>query len=124
MGKTAGIHAMIDISDGLSTDLNRICQRSGVGALIEAQSIPLSKAAQQSARPVESALHDGEDFELLFTLPQQELERLLQHWPFAVPITSIGCITDGSNAKIRQKDGRVLNLEAGGYDHLARENRI
>jgi thiamine-monophosphate kinase len=122
MAKTAGIHAMIDISDGLSTDLNRICQRSAVGALIEDKSIPLSKAAQQSARPVESALHDGEDFELLFTLTQEELDRLLQNWPFAVPITPIGCITHGGNTLIRQKDGRVLDLEARGYDHLAHED--
>jgi thiamine-monophosphate kinase len=124
LGKTAEIHAMIDISDGLSTDLNRICQRSAVGALVEAQSIPLSKAARQSAQPVESALHDGEDFELLFTLAQEELDFLLQDWPFAVPITAIGCITEGRHTQIRQEDGRVLDLEARGYDHLAHEDAI
>ena len=124
MGKTAEIHAMIDISDGLSTDLHRICQRSGVGALVEAQSIPLTQAAQQNEWPVESALHDGEDFELLFTLAQEELDRLLQNWPFAAPITPIGCITEGRKTEIRQKDGRILDLAAGGYDHLAHENSI
>jgi len=124
MGKTAEIHAMMDISDGLSTDLNRICQRSAVGALIEAECIPLSKAARKSANPVESALHDGEDFELLFTLAQEELDRLVQNWPFSVPITPIGCITESSKTEIRQKGGHVLDLEARGYDHLAHENSI
>jgi len=122
MAKTAGIHAMIDLSDGLSTDLNRICQRSAVGALIGAQSIPLSKVAQQAAQPIESALHDGEDFELLFTLPQIELQRLLNDWPFAAPVTQIGRITDSGRTQVQLKDGHIHELEARGYDHLAPGN--
>ena len=68
-------HAMIDISDGLSRDLAQICEMSGVGALIDASLIPIHadavKLSQQDGRPpLEHALHDGEDHELLFTGPQ------------------------------------------------------
>jgi len=122
IAKTADVHAMIDITDGLSTDLNRICQRSGVGALIGAQGIPLSKAARQVAQPLESALHAGEDFELLFTLPQIELQRLSSDWPFAVPVTPIGRITDSGRVEIQLNEGQILNLEPQGYDHLAPGN--
>lgn len=122
MAKTAKIHAMIDISDGLSTDLHRICRRSAVGALIMAERIPLSRAAQDTPQPLASALNDGEDFELLFALPQTELERLLRDWPFTTHITSIGSITGSNKVQMQTKDGQILDLEAHGYDHLAPKN--
>ena len=72
LAKSSPISAMIDISDGLSRDLARICQQSNVGAIIDASAIPihadaiaLSKKTGRS--PLEHALHDGEDHELLFT---------------------------------------------------------
>lgn len=119
MARTVDIHAMMDISDGLSTDLTRMCQRSGVGALIEAKRLPLSPAARETPRPLESALHDGEDFELLFTLPQAALRRLLVDWPFDVPVTPIGEITALKRVRIQTKNGQVEDLEMRGYDHLS-----
>lgn len=121
IAQMVAINAMIDISDGLSSDLDRICQASGVGALIESQRIPISDEAKKSEKPVSSALHDGEDFELLFTLSQGECERLLEIWDGPVPITRIGEITGTKMMKIKMPDGNVKNLEAGGYNHLKGE---
>ena len=64
----AGVTSMIDLSDGLSRDLRHICSQSGVGATIEAAAIPIHPDAVQTSRsPLDRALHDGEDYELLFT---------------------------------------------------------
>jgi thiamine-monophosphate kinase len=112
------IHSMIDISDGLSSDLNRICRQSNVGAVVDAEQIPISDAARKTKDPLSSALNDGEDFELLFTLSPKDCETLLANWSDPVPITRIGTITDAKKMQIKMPDGRVFRLEAKGYDHL------
>jgi thiamine-monophosphate kinase len=112
------IHSMIDISDGLSSDLNRICWQSGVGALIDEERIPISQHARKSEEPLNSALNDGEDFELLFTLSQDDCRRLLEKWDEPVAITQIGIITDTKKMQIRMADGRIMDLHSKGYDHL------
>ncbi|MHC4904362.1 MAG: thiamine-phosphate kinase [Planctomycetota bacterium] len=114
--KAAKIHAMMDISDGLSTDLNRICNQSNVGAVLLAESIPVSGAAQKTENPLESALHDGEDFELLFTLAPAEVEKLPKL--ASVPITKIGSITNSGRMELKHPDGRVVMLMPRGFDHL------
>jgi thiamine-monophosphate kinase len=116
---SAALHAMMDLSDGLSTDLNRICTQSRVGALVGASAVPVSEDAGRAADPLAAALNDGEDFELLFTLAPDQWDRLRCGWDDPVPITRIGTITDTGRMEIRMPDGQVLDLTPGGYEHLA-----
>jgi len=118
MTQTATINSMIDISDGLSTDLWHICRQSRVGALIEARKIPLSADAEKSDDPLASALNDGEDFELLFTLGPEDYSRLLGLWNMQTAITRIGRITKTGKMQIEMPDGRITDLQPLGYDHL------
>ncbi len=128
IAQKAAVNAMIDISDGLSSDLNRICRASQVGAVINAEQIPISDEAKKSEEPLSSALNDGEDFELLFTLCEKECEKLLNKWDGPtrraaalsqqIPITRIGTVTDTKKMQIRMPDGKISDLEAKGYDHF------
>jgi thiamine-monophosphate kinase len=114
------LDAMIDISDGLSSDLNRICAQSDVGAIIYAEQIPISKEARTTKDPLSSAMNDGEDFELLFTLSKTNCQKLLDNWSELVPITRIGEITNTHKMQIKMPDGRIADLPVKGYDHLNR----
>lgn len=114
----AVVNSMIDISDGLSSDLSRICRQSNVGAVINAEQIPVSDVAKKNKEPLNSALDDGEDFELLFTLSKDECEKLSKRWGGPLPITQIGTITDTKKVQIKMPDGQINDLEAGGYNHL------
>ena len=113
------LNSMIDISDGLSSDLKRICAQSSVGAIVEAEQIPISDEARRNAEPLNSALNDGEDFELLFTLSPGDCENLLKDWDQALAITAIGIITDTGKMQMELPDGRVGDLKAKGYEHLS-----
>jgi thiamine-monophosphate kinase len=99
--------------------LNRICQQSKVGAIVNAARIPISDEAKKSEEPLSSALNDGEDFELLFTLSEKECKKLLKQWSGPIPITQIGTITDTKKMQIKIPDGQISDLEAKGYDHLS-----
>jgi thiamine-monophosphate kinase len=112
------LHAMMDVSDGLASDLRRICLRSGVGAIIDLDRLPISEQARKSADPVHSALCDGEDFELVFTLGPEDCRRLLTGWDRTVPVTCIGTITNTGKLQVREADGSVHDLEDHGYDHF------
>lgn len=116
--RMAAVNAMIDISDGLATDLNRICRASGVGAVIEAERIPISDEAKKDKDPLSSALNEGEDFELLFTLSEEPCERLLEQWKGPVVITRIGTVTDTGKLQMKEAAGEVRDLAVKGYDHL------
>ena len=113
------INSMIDISDGLSSDLSRVCKASQVGAIINAEQIPISEQAQKNAEPLNSALNDGEDFELLFTLSKGDCQKLLDKWDGPTAITQIGTITDTGKMQIKMPDGRISDLESKGYNHLS-----
>lgn len=118
ISKTVRINSMIDISDGLSSDLNRICKASRVGAIVSAGRIPISEDAQECVEPLIAALNDGEDFELLFTLSQKNCKKLLEKWNDPTSVTCIGTVTDTGKMQIKMADGRLDDLQAGGYEHL------
>lgn len=115
--KSFKLHSMIDLSDGLSSDLNHIARESDVGALIYEQSIPLSR----DARSIKQALNMGEDFELLFTLSPAEAKKLLRKKPrgIVIPLTRIGEIRDKRfDLKLITKKGREKELRQEGFRHF------
>jgi thiamine-monophosphate kinase len=108
--------AMIDISDGLSTDLAHICEESGVGAEVEAAAIPVA-AIGKPARKVDLdfALHGGEDYELLFTASSRQRvpSRIA-----GVAVSRIGEVTRGREIRLRGRDGVRCKLHAQGWEHF------
>lgn len=115
------LHAMQDVSDGLSADLYHILEQSGVGARLFSERIPVSDAAHASAKDgrsaLEHALGDGEDFELLFTLPAEEGERLLRNPVFETRMSHIGEITLNTDVILQQADGNEIALPRLGWTH-------
>jgi len=114
---------MIDLSDGLSTDLGHLCNQSGVGAMIEASRIPLAKIVVRHRQflrdvPLRYALHGGEDYELLFAVPSRLSQRVPKQID-GLPIHKIGWITRSTGVWLL--DGqKKQRLHSGGFDHFAR----
>jgi thiamine-monophosphate kinase len=105
---------MIDVSDGLSTDLAHICEESHVGAEIEAEAIPRARVGQKKQEvAMELALHGGEDYELLFTSSQSVPRQVT-----GVRITRIGRITQSGGMRLLDAKGRARKLEARGWEHF------
>ncbi len=113
--------AMIDTSDGLSTDLQRLCESSGLGARLWADQIPVvdvpQKLVTRGIEPLELALHGGEDYELLFSVPRR-LSRLVPKACCGAPITQIGEMTRAPGMVLVGSDGRAMKLLARGWDHF------
>jgi len=113
--------AMIDLSDGLSTDLDHLCEESHVGAEIEAEGIPrarLGSAKSRSAKnPValEFALHGGDDYELLFTSTAELPSKVA-----GVQVTRIGRITKTLGMRLLGDD-KAQRLKAGGWEHFTKQ---
>jgi thiamine-monophosphate kinase len=117
--------AMIDISDGLSSDLNHLCKESNVGAVIDAARIPIDQVVteicgRRALDPLMLALHGGEDFELLFTVKPENVGKLPKRVD-GTAVTAIGAIKDKPYGVKISEGSRVWNLEAGGWEHFRKD---
>lgn len=114
--------SMIDISDGLSSDLNHLCAASGVGALIGSSLLPIDHqvtelCGRRALDPLQLALHGGEDFELLFTVKAGDVGRLPRRVD-GVEITRIGEVTNEPEGVKISEGPRVWELNPGGWKHF------
>ena len=111
--------SMMDLSDGLSTDLPRLCAASGVGADVESESIPVVEHASAGrglgVDPLQLALHGGDDYELLFTFRPSRVN-MLPKTLHGVPLTVIGRITEQRELVLLKQNGRKRQLHPGGWD--------
>jgi thiamine-monophosphate kinase len=101
--------AMIDVSDGLSTDLSHICEESKVGALVYESAIPVAKGAE-----LRDALYGGDDYELLFTSSKRVPSEIS-----GVSITEIGEVVNRRGMWIQDGQGKTKRLKAKGWEHFA-----
>jgi thiamine-monophosphate kinase len=113
--------ATMDLSDGLSSDLNRLCKASGVGARIYAERLPCVAVPSALRRLQLSeqtlALQGGEDYGLLFTIPKRSAKRIPAHFR-GVALTRIGEITRGRQVMLVATDEKRTRLEPRGWDHF------
>jgi len=116
--------SMIDTSDGLSTDLGHICKASGVGAAVWAERVPVVRVPAELQRlgldPMELALHGGEDYELLFTVPKKLSSRFPRNVAGA-SITVIGEITRRRKVMLLGPDGINAPLRPKGWDSFRKK---
>ncbi len=111
--------AMMDLSDGISSDLPKLCQASGVGACLNERALPVVKIHQKDQRkkfnPIELALHGGDDYELLFTVAGKNVARVRKVLA-SVPVTQIGRITADKRIILVRQNGDVTKLQNQGWD--------
>jgi len=121
--KTLGIKptSMIDISDGLGSEILHLCKESGVGCQLYEDKIPIDPTTDKMSKefqivPSVAALSGGEDYELLFTIDQKDYEKIQT---MSADVTVIGYMTDDKGvAEMITPDGHVIPIKAQGWDHM------
>lgn len=123
LGEAGLATAMIDISDGLSSDMRHIIDESGCGAIIHAEAIPIadcvnSIAANKSGTdPLRLALHGGEEYELLFTVRPEDRQRIAElSTASGVALTAVGEIVESGGLQL-EREGALEPVQAIGYEH-------
>ncbi|MFH1057151.1 MAG: thiamine-phosphate kinase [Pseudomonadota bacterium] len=120
------VGAMMDLSDGLASDLARLCAASGVGAVVEEAALPISPATralagQVGGDPLDWAIAGGEDFELLFTCEPGEVNLLAELVADVNPglaLTRVGSVGKGRGVRLKLADGNTREITLCGYDHF------
>jgi thiamine-monophosphate kinase len=111
--------AMMDLSDGLSSDLPRLCAASRVGALLEPSKIPrlhiTDAALKRNLDELQLALHGGDDYELLFTVSPRKVGQLPKTFQ-GVPLAAIGRMTRGRKLLVLNDNGETTRLLPHGWD--------
>jgi thiamine-monophosphate kinase len=116
--------AMIDISDGLASEIKHICKQSDLGCTIYEDKIPIDQETYDTARsfemdPTMYALNGGEDYELLFTVRQEDYDKIKE----VKQVSVIGFMTEKSaGINLITKSGPVVEIKAQGWDHLKKED--
>jgi thiamine-monophosphate kinase len=130
LAKSGWVRAMMDVSDGVASDLRHICARSSVGAVLREEWIPMSGAFREycerfSLDPLELALGGGEDYCLLVALSRDAQGKLEEEFErkFKRPIWKIGEITSQKDLLVIRKDGRTISLPEMGWDSF-RDDRF
>ena len=123
LAKSFRLHAGMDVSDGLTLDLSRLAAESGVGAIVDIERIPIHDdahrlAARDGRSPLEHALGDGEDFELLLAVEPKEAKRMPAIIANTdVALTDIGGFVAEPGLWQRGTDGAVRPLTPTGWEH-------
>lgn len=112
--------AMIDVSDGVASEIFHICQQSGVGAFIEESGVPIHPDAQMMAikfnlDPITCALSGGEDYELIFTVDPKDIDKV-KYLPDVYIMGEI--VPTGDGVKLHTKGGNIHNITAQGWQHF------
>lgn len=115
--------SLIDVSDGLSSDLFHICEQSELGCFIEEKDVPIHPETEEMAgkfniAPITCALNGGEDYELLFTIPRDQAAKIKQE----LDLTVIGkMVPQEEGYRMQARGGKVFDLKAQGWDSFQQE---
>ena len=115
--------ASMDVSDGLVADLGHICETSGLGAVIDEPSVPMSPAARAALHEhpalISAILGGGDDYEILFTAAPDSREKIAAlSRKLELPLTRIGAMRAGSGVKVLRADGSERTLDSAGWQHF------
>ena len=121
LGSHRAVHALMDISDGLSTDLRRMARASNVDAVIERDALYVHPALRDSgADPLDLILNGGDDYELLAAIDARAFEHVARTFRSRVgrPLRKVGRFEAGDGSLLIERDGKRERLEPAGYDHF------
>ncbi|MBW2202234.1 MAG: thiamine-phosphate kinase [Deltaproteobacteria bacterium] len=128
LARQGGVRAVIDVSDGLSSDIGHIAEESNVGIRLYSAKIPVSNnlikfCAWFDFDPVEYALAGGEDYTLLYTISPDKADHVAADYlkRFRNPLYQIGEITDSGKMELILSNGRIRSFTPSGWDHFKYE---